>query len=658
MNGTRGCTLPSLSLQPSVEEILFTLQKCRKKRDLEQALYLHVYICNLGLDEHRLIGNNLVSLMVDIGRTCDAQHLFDRHPYRSERAWTSMITGYIEAGKLQHAFTLYSRLGNYTSVQASGHTFVALLKACSKLKDVERGLTIHAEIMRMGSTERDRFVGSALVDMYAKCDLLNTAQEVLDQLPLRDVVSWTALIAGYADYGHYEDALECLREMQQEGVTANTTTFVCCLKACGRKGALCKGQEIHAEVERLGLSRKDIVLDSALVDMYCKHGSLAIAQEVFDKISVRNAVSWTTLIVGYTEHGWGEEALACFEQMLAEGISADHVVLMSSLKACGKVGAMDKGEDIHAEVERRGLLDKDLAIGNALVDMYVRCGSLSKAQEVFDNLRFRSVVSWTTLLAGYANQPHADNVLKFLERMQVEGVLPDAVALVCSLQACSNIGATSIGVDMHAEIERKGLLERDLVVGNSLVDMYAKCGFISRAHEVFDKLPVRDVVSWTSLISGYAQLGESEDVCCIFEKMVGAAINPDPVTFIIVLDACGRKGLCDRSEMYYEAMSRWYGIAPTLAHHTGMVGLFCRAGRFEKATSMIQKIQSCPNSIIWHIVLDACRKWGNVGLGLQAFEHALHLDEKDAGVYVSMSRIYADAFARSQLQEQGTLPIY
>lgn len=629
------------------------MHTCRKKRDLEQALYMHVYVCNLGLESHGVVGNNIVSMMVDLGRTFDAQHIFEKLSYRSERAWTSMMTGYVEMGKPQHAFTLYSRLQDDVYVRPSGYTFMTLSKACSKLKDLERGLTIHAEIMRMGLAERDPFVGTALVDMYSKCGLLDIAQEVLDELPLRDVVSWTALIAGYADYGHYDEALECLREMEQEGITANTTTFVCCLKACGSIGALCKGQEIHAEIERVGLSCKDVVLDTALVDMYCRHGLLANAQEVFDKLLVRNAVSWTTLIVGYANHGCSEKALASYEQMLAEGIPADHVAMMSSLKACGKVGAMDKGAEIHGEVERRGLLENDFVIGNTLVDMYVRCGALSKAQEVFDKLRIRSVVSWTTLLAGYAEQSHGDIVFKFLERMQLEGVLPDAVALVCTLQACGTIGATGIGQDMHAEIERRGLLENNLVVGNTLVDMYAKCGSISRAHEVFDKLPIRDVVSWTSLIAGYAQLGESEDVCFVFEKMVGNAIKPDPVTFIVVLDACGRKGLCEKSEMYYEAMSKWYGIAPTLAHHTGMVGLFCRAGRLEKATSIIQeKIPSCPNSIIWHIVLDACRKWGNVGLGVEAFEHALHLDEKDAAAYVSMSCIYADAFVGSQLKEQ------
>eukprot|EP00250_Pteridium_aquilinum_P003808 c14090_g2_i1 orf=1-516(-) len=154
---------------PSLEEIAHTLQACRKKGDWEHAPYLHACMCNIGLEAHRLVGNNLVMMMAGVGRIRDAQQLFDRLLYRSERSWTSMITGYFECGKPQHAFALYTKLQIDAFVHPSGHTFVALLKACSKLHDIDRGIAVHEEVMRMGSAERDPFVGSALVDMYAKC---------------------------------------------------------------------------------------------------------------------------------------------------------------------------------------------------------------------------------------------------------------------------------------------------------------------------------------------------------------------------------------------------------------------------------------------------------------------------------------------------------
>ncbi|KAH7290958.1 hypothetical protein KP509_30G071100 [Ceratopteris richardii] len=601
----------------SMEEILNVLDACRKRKVLEQTMDLLVFICSIGLDTHQ-----------------------------SERAWTSLITGYLEAKMPQHVITLYSRVQVDPSVHPSGQMYIVLLKACSMLGDMNRTLVIHTEIMRMNSIRKDPFVGSALIDMYSKIGMLDTAHDVLKELAVRDVVSWTALIAGYANYGFCEEAVGCLKAMQQEGICANSTTFVCCIKACRSAGFMHQGQETHAEIERLGLPGNGVVLGTSLVDMYCRHGLLHIAQEIFNNLHFRNSVAWTTLIVGHTECGNNLEALKCYEQMLAEGIVADNVALICTMKACSSVKDISKGEEIHAEVERRGLIE-DPSTGNVLIDMYVRFGFLQKAQEVFDRLQFRSIVSWTTLLAGYTEQSDSDNIYKLLECMQLEEISRDSVALICSLQACCIIGATSIAQEVHSEIERKGLLEKELLVGNTLIDMYSKCGSISRAHEVFTKLPMRDVVSWTSLIEGYAQVGESEDVCRMYEEMLRDAVEPDPVTFIIILGACGRKGLYKTSELYFESMSKCHGILPSLPHHIRMVGVFCRAGNLEKALAIVQKMPSHPNSVVWHIVLDACEKWGTLGLGVHAFQNALHLDAEDAGAYLLMSHIIANSPADS-----------
>ena len=171
--------------------------------------------------------------------------------------------------------------------------------------------------------------------------------------------------------------------------------------------------------------------------------------------------------------------------------------------------------------------------------------------------------------------------------------------------------------------------------------MYAKCGSLTRAEQVFDKLPVRNVVSWTSLMTGYVQIGEYETVFRVFDKMLGEGVKPNLITFVVVLHACSQTGLVSKSHTYFEAMSKDFGIIPTLEHHAGLVDLLCRVGQLDKAVSIIKKMPFSPNLVVWNTVLGACRYNGNVELGKHAFEHSLDLDEKDPAAYILMSQICA-----------------
>ena len=211
------------------------------------------------------------------------------------------------------------------------------------------------------------------------------------------------------------------------------------------------------------------------------------------------------------------------------------------------------------------------------------------------------------------------------------------------LKACGRIGAIGKGREIHVEIIRKGFLDENVALGNSLVDMYAKCGLLIEAHRALEKLLVKNVISWNSVLSGHAQFGESENVFYNFDRMVREGVKPDCVTYIILLNTCSRTGLFDRSQTYYDAMSKEHGLSPTLEHLTGMVGSLCRMGQLDNAIAMMHKTQFYPTPEMWRIVLCACKNWGNVELGKQAFENALHLNQDDAVAYVLMSQIYSRA---------------
>ena len=399
---------------------------------------------------------------------------------------------------------------------------------------------------------------------------------------------------------------------------------------------------MHIEVARLGLIEKDTSVANSLIDMYAKCSLLSKSKQVFDGIRVKSVVSWTALIGGYAQHGHGEQAIKCFEEMQIQGVNANARTFVCVLKACSSTGNIAKGEVIHAQIERQGLVKGDIFIGSTLVDMYAKNGSLAKAQEIFNSLAYRNAISWNAILSGYIEHGYSEEAVKFFEKMQQGRVLPNAITFVCGLKACGNIGAIDKIGEIHDEIERKGLLE-DAFVSNTLVDMYARCGALTKAQQVFNKLRVQDVISWTSLMSGYAQLGDSENVFIVFDKMLGTGVKPDPVTFIIVLNTCSRTGLYSKGKSYFEAMSDEYGIMPIREHHSCILDLLGRVGQLDKVIGLMKEMPVCPNIAMWHSVLSSCKKWGNVEFAKKAFEHAVHLVKNDAASYVFMSQVYANA---------------
>ena len=158
--------------------------------------------------------------------------------------------------------------------------------------------------------------------------------------------------------------------MRCQGVSPNSITFACILKACGNLGAVEKGKNIHEEILREGYLENDCMVGNALVEMYAKCGDLAKAQDVFDNLNVWDVIGFTSLITGYDQHGYGDKALKCFEQMRNKGLSPDAMTFTYILKACGSMGAAEMGKEIHADIVKEGLLVHDNVLGNALVNMY------------------------------------------------------------------------------------------------------------------------------------------------------------------------------------------------------------------------------------------------------------------------------------------------
>ncbi|KAI5075882.1 hypothetical protein GOP47_0009958 [Adiantum capillus-veneris] len=422
--------------------------------------------------------------------------------------------------------------------------------------------------------------------------------------------------------------------------TTQVDLLVASLRICTRKKDLVKGTRIHHDLVQRQLVEK---CSDALVTMYAKCGELVKAKTLLDSHKSKDVITWTALITGYARGGQGQSALDCLDHMQREGVLPDAVTYASALKACATLRAADRGKHIHEEIARQGMLQNCIVVGTALVDMYAKCGILSEARRVLEELPSRNVVSWSALVAGYAQEGETEQALNCLEQMRREGIAPNAVTYISTLKACGTIRDVKRGRHIHNEIKRQGLLQNNLTLGNALVDMYAKCGDVSEAHLVLKGLPARDVISWNTLIAGYAHEGRAEQALNCLEKMQHEGILPDAVTCASVLNVCSHLGLVEEGQVIFENMTTKYGVKPSLECYTCMIDLIGRAGHLQKAVRLIQDMPSSDYIFLWHALMGACQKWVDVHVGRWAFEQAVKLDGSEGSTYVLMANIYAEA---------------
>ncbi|KAI5056070.1 hypothetical protein GOP47_0029591 [Adiantum capillus-veneris] len=600
------------------------LRACGSLRALDEGKVIHEEIAKQGwLKTNSVLGNALVDMYAKCGALAKARSVLNELPVRNVVSWNTLIAGHAEHGEDEQAIKCYEEMQR-EGLSPNAVTFASILKVCGNLKSIGRGEEIHEKIAKQGLVKDNIVLGNALVDFYIKCGALPKAGKVLEELPTSSVISWNALITRYAHQVEGEQALNCFEQMRKKGISPDAVTYAGILKAIGSIKALEKGESVHDEIGKQGLLKSDIVLGTALVDMYAKCGVLTKAHQVLEKLPIRDVISWTALIAGYSEHGEGEQALTCFEEMQREGFSPNAVTFICSLKACGSIRALAKGEEIHNEIFKRRLLLSNVMLGNALLDMYARCNALTKARKVLEELPIRNAVSWNTVIARCVELGEDEQALKCFEQMQREGFSPDAVTVACILKGCSSMGAADKGEKIHDEIVRQGVLGNDIMVGTALLDMYAKCGAAHKARRVLENLPVRDVVSWTALIAGLIHQGEGAQAMECFERMQHEGVSPNGATFSCLLSACSRQGLVEDAMMCFRDMDSRYGTKPDMQHYSCMVHVFGRAGHLDKAVEVIERMPSFNNDV-WAALIVACRKWGDVNIGRWAFEQSTQL---------------------------------
>lgn len=640
---------------PNAVTFVCGLKACTLTQDLDRGREMHSEIVEAGFDSVPSVGNTLLDMYGKCGAIMETCGMFDKLPNRCIVSWTSLITGYVEYGANEKALNCLEdmRLEGFPLDAAA---YICGLKACGSLETASMGRELHAMILKMGH-ERNLFLGNMLVDTYVKGGSLADGQGVFNALPFQNLVSWNTLIAGYTEHGFSTESLALYNQMQLEGLFPDVTTFICTLKACACTKDVFNGQQIHVDIISTGLESAGLV-GNTIVDMYIKCGSLEEAYYVFDLLPAKSSISWNAIITGLSELGLGENVLRLLDQMHRECISPDSTTYVHSFKACSSLKLIVHGQKQHKEMVVMGL-EAHSFIGSALVDMYANCGLLMEAQKLLDGLPARNVVVWTALITGYAEHGLGLEALECFERMLLEEVLPNNITYACILKVCGNLSALSKGEEVHSRVIKEGILGffvkvhgklealelegMELLLFNSLVDMYCKCGNMLDAQGLFDCMPLADTSTWNALLTGYARRGDTELVFRLFDQGRKLGVQPNEVMFLTVLSVCSHGGLVRVGQHCFEAMKADYCMHPTLELHNCLTDLLSRAGQLEKAIAVLENMPFEPDLVTWSTLLGASRNWGDVDVGRQSFEWVARLDKGNAAAFIVMSNIYAEA---------------
>ncbi len=486
------------SVQPNSITFVGVLNACAIVAALEEGRRVHQQIIECGWDSNVFVANSLIDMYAKCGSIEDASRVFNKTSPRDVVTWNAMILGHVQCGQGQKALELFQEM-QQERVQPNSVTFVGVLNACASIVALEEGMSVHQQIIQSG-WDSDVYVGSSLVDMYAKCGNIEDALRVFNKLPSRDVVTWSAMILGHVQSGQGQKALELFQQMQQEGVQPNSVTIVGVLNACASIVGLEEGRCVHQQIVECGWD-SDVFVANSLVDMYVKCGSIEDAWRVFNKMSSRDVITWTAMILGHVQSGQGKKGLELFRQMQQEGVRPDSVTIVAVLNACASVVALEEGRSVHQQIVEHGW-DSEIFVMNSLIDMYAKCGSMEDAWRVFSKMPSRDVVTWTVILGGCAMHGHGKEALKLFEWMCEEGVQPDDVTFVCLLSACSHAGLVDEGMHCFAIMSTVYGISTKLEHYTCMVDLLGRAGHLQKAENMVMAMPCKPhVAAWMALLS-------------------------------------------------------------------------------------------------------------------------------------------------------------
>ncbi|XVF45495.1 hypothetical protein PTKIN_Ptkin02bG0211300 [Pterospermum kingtungense] len=496
-------------------------------------------------------------------------------------------------------------------------------------------------------------------------------------------------------------AISSLELLARKGIRLPSQTLASLLQQCAKAKSLEDGKFLHLHLKLTGLKRPNTFLSNHLINMYSSCGDFIGARKVFDEMGARNlfsfnsmlsgyaklgmikparklfdqmperdVVSWNTMVIGYAQSGFFEEALRFYKELRNLCIGYNEFSFAGVLTVCVKLRELGLTGQVHGQVLVSGFLS-NLVISSSVVDGYVKCGMMGDARRLFDEMKVRDVlawttlvsgyaqwgdmesandlfdkmpeknpVSWTALISGYARNGMGNKALELFTRMMMYRVRPDQFTFSSCLCASASIASLTHGKQIHAYLIRTNF-RPNIIVISSLIDMYSKCGSLKVGKRIFHITDNKqDPVLWNTMISALAQHGHGEEAVKMFDDMVKRGVKPDRTTFVVIINACSHSGLVQEGLRYFECISSDYGIIPDQQHYACLIDLLGRAGCFNQLMNHLEKMPCKPDSRIWNALLGVSRIHGNIELGRKSAEQLIELEPQSSASYVLLSSIY------------------
>ncbi|KAJ0113127.1 hypothetical protein Patl1_01569 [Pistacia atlantica] len=440
----------------------------------------------------------LIALYARFDDILSARKVFDELPQRSVDSFNAMIIAYSRKGYPCKVLSIYNQMIK-ESIKPDSSIFTVALKACVSLMNLNMGEEVWRKAVDFGY-ENDVFVGSSMLNLYAKCGRTDAALIVFNKMQRKDIVSWSSMIKGFACNGQPCEAVNVYRRMQKEGIEGDVVVMVGLIKACVNLGDSKMGLSIHGYTIRKDLDL-DVIVQTSLVDMYAKNGHLNLASRVFKKMPHKEIVSWAALMSGFAQNGLPGNTLELLIEMQSCGCEPNSVSLMTALLACTQIGFLKLGKSIHGYIVRR--LDFDKVLGTAVIDMYSKCGAPSCARAVFDRMDSRDVISWNVIIDSYGIHGRAKEALSLFLQMIETKLKPDHSTFASLLSALS-----------HSGLVEEGRYWFDLMVSEykirptdkhyaCMVDLLARAGRVEEALELIKSMNNEPGLAvWVTLLSG------------------------------------------------------------------------------------------------------------------------------------------------------------
>ncbi|EXB25868.1 hypothetical protein L484_000356 [Morus notabilis] len=510
-----------------------------------------------------------------------ARDMFERMPERDLVSWNVMLSGYVRNRKLGAARMLFDRM-----------------------------------------PERDVVSWNSMLSGYAQYGYVDEAMKIFEMMPDKNEISWNSLLSAYVQNGRIDDA----RRLFESKADWEVVSWNCLMGGYVRKKRLVDARKLFDQ-----MPIRDAVSWNTMITCYAQNSELAESRRLFEESPIRDVFAWTAMMSGYVQHGMLDEARRIFDEMPVKNPVSWNAIIAGYVR-CKR---MDIARELFEVMPCR-----NVSSWNTMLTAYAQSGDIAQARFIFDRMPQRDSISWAAIIAGYAQNGYGEEALRLFMEMKKEGERLTRSCYTCALSTCAEIAALELGKQLHGRLVKAGF-ETGCYVGNALLVMYSKCGSIEEAYNVFKDIEVKDIVSWNTMIAGYARHGFGKEALMIFESMKAMGIIPDDVTLVGVLSACSHTGLVERGKQYFYSMNQDYGITPNSKHYTCMIDLLGRAGCLDEAQDLMRNMPFEPDAATWGALLGASRIHGNTELGEKAAKIIFELEPENAGMYVLLSNLYA-----------------